>query len=138
MLLNANSMGLKFGWLISLTYTIATVVNPAVTPAMHRATQTVSTDLAVAIISQERTKGKQEKTATFFLPNLSINGPTASEPKGRAMVTRLAASGGQGSGKYRVVRGAYNHHWAPIQLACSVLTWKGLSASSNCGNRIAE
>lgn len=69
---------------------MATVVNPAVTPAMHRAMYTDDTDLAVAISSQDRTKGKQENIDTFFLPNLSIRGPTANEPRGKEMVTRLA------------------------------------------------
>lgn len=35
-------------------------------------------------------KGKHEKMATFFRPYLSIRGPTASEPNGKEMVTRLA------------------------------------------------
>lgn len=92
-LLNANSIGRYLGWLISLTYTMATVVNPAVIPAMHRATYTDVTDLAVAIISHDTMNGKHENTATFFLPYLSINGPMANEPKGSDMVTKLAKEG---------------------------------------------
>lgn len=93
-LLNANSIGLSCGWLISLTYTMATVVNPAVIPAIHRAMYRQVTDWAVAISSQARMKGKHEKMATFFRPYLSIRGPTASEPNGSAMVTRLAEGRG--------------------------------------------
>lgn len=64
---------------------------PAPAPANILATYNWATFLAVAISIQDKINGRHVNRAMFFLPNLSINGPTINATANVETVTKLAA-----------------------------------------------